>query len=682
MCSNRYITIQRADHDIMVDETCEPIRRPDVSARRCLRKTLVEQCVKCALSERLAPSWDPKTRALLRDAIERQVRSTSEITVRGSLLVNEVLLQCLRHDKPLPSFSQAFFNACFLQGLKTSTRESKSDFSVVRDVFENEFYDYPFIQRTRGDCQAITIAAARYGTNFKTSLLHSFLGRQKAFISTWLIYQKKQKQEEHDRRVREMKKKLHQEDAAEQEIQRECETHKTALRRWKDLSAFDIQCAVNGWGNRAKSTRKRKRNDSGQQEETAPAEVKAFIEQERALLQNPTEFQITDWTNVGMLLRYLFHILEFYREHQVGSGFSLAPVCKIKRHFMTVDTTVLYELLKNVAAEAGSACPTWLARLRQVSLKALFKNPQLVDAMWRDTFDLDGLRRRRTFGRQIDTDGVSMVAHFHVTCRQKKNHAKRVRQRRQRQASSSSRVIAIDPGRSNLVTALDSSTSKTKTLTRRDYYHRSGIKRANAKVAAWELEVLGVGAILARTAIRTTSARLAYEYRQVVIRNYDRLWRLRTERKRAKLALSCYAGKQRVLDSFFARLAEGKGTPIVAYGASTFHPTGKGEQSVPVKRVLQVCRRHLRTELVNEHLTTKVHHACQGRLNPVSQTSSRIAIRGLCWCQTCSKFVSRDGNAARNIMRVYRALALGTARPHDLRFGQPKQPMQLMCIVR
>jgi hypothetical protein len=198
----------------------------------------------------------------------------------------------------------------------------------------------------------------------------------------------------------------------------------------------------------------------------------------------------------------------------------------------------------------------------------------------------------------------------------------------------------------------------------------------------------GLRDCVTKTSIRTSSARLAYEYRQVLVRNYDRLWELRTEHKRAKSALTVYAGKQQALDRFFAQLGaagRGQGTdkskPIIAYGAATFHPTGKGEASVPVKRVLRVCQRHFPTTLVNEHLTTKVHHAYHHRLNPVSRVSERAAIRGLCWCQTCSKFVSRDGNAARNILRVYRAMALGAPRPHDLRFGQPRQNMQVLPRV-
>ena len=153
---------------------------------------------------------------------------------------------------------------------------------------------------------------------------------------------------------------------------------------------------------------------------------------------------------------------------------------------MTIDTTVLYELLKNVATEAGLACPEWLATFKEVPLKSFIKDAALVDAAWRATFGLDGLRRQRTFSRQIDTDGVSMVVHFHVAKRQRHKHSKRLRQRHTaRQASA--RVIAIDPGRSNLVTALDSATSRITTLTRREYYQRAGITKANAKVSHWDL---------------------------------------------------------------------------------------------------------------------------------------------------------------------------------------------------
>jgi len=40
------------------------------------------------------------------------------------------------------------------------------------------------------------------------------------------------------------------------------------------------------------------------------------------------------------------------------------------------------------------------------------------------------------------------------------------------------------------------------------------------------------------------------------------------------------------------------------------------------------------------------------------------AIRGLCWCEeTREQFVSRDGDWARNILRVYRSMVRGKLVP-------------------
>jgi len=690
-------------------------KRPDVTARHNLRKTLVEQCVKCSLPGRLAPDWPPILRAILIDNLERQIRSTSEIIVRGSLLVNDVLHHCLRLHLPMPALTQSFFNACFLQGLKKTSKVSKSDFTIVKDVFENEFHEYPFIERTRGDTQAITIVAARYGTNLKTSVKQSFLTRQKAFVRFWLQYHGLESEE---------------------------------------VSAYHVQCLINGWV-RPPVQRKRKRKIDGEGDsQEIPPEVLAFVKQERQLLDNPGDFAITDRTSVEcLLLPYLYHILEFYRvygdsaatrSNNVGPvlcsvverrtfpvapwelphsssirgslvtttiaiptptlmevdeeggeevkgktalprassrGFSIAPVCKIKRHFMTIDTTVLFELLKNVAAEADpKLCPDWLAALGKMSIVEFRKkeNEYLQKTAWDATFNIDGLRKRRTFGRQIDTDGVSMTVHFSVTKRKRARHQKRI----QRQPDTYKRIVAIDPGRVNLVTALDSSTHKIRTLTRKEYYSNARINRLNKMTSLWEIPLRGVVSALSKTCIRTSSPSLTYAYRQVIVRNYDFLWGLRFQKKRAREALVCYAGKQRVMDTFFSSFTtRGEEKPVIAYGASSFRPTGKGEISVPVKGVLKACRKHYRTQLVNEYLTTKVHHACGHRLNPIASRMAGPpvrAIRGLCWCNTCTKFVSRDGNAARNILRVFKTDVRGQDRPHDLRYGQRRQVTQTL----
>lgn len=49
------------------------------------------------------------------------------------------------------------------------------------------------------------------------------------------------------------------------------------------------------------------------------------------------------------------------------------------------------------------------------------------------------------------------------------------------------RIVAINPGRVNLVTALDSQTGKINTLTRRVFYVKGRIKECNRKVGSWEV---------------------------------------------------------------------------------------------------------------------------------------------------------------------------------------------------
>jgi hypothetical protein len=100
------------------------------------------------------------------------------------------------------------------------------------------------------------------------------------------------------------------------------------------------------------------------------------------------------------------------------------------------------------------------------------------------------------------------------------------------------------------------------------------------------------------------------------------LWDLRCKKKRALEKLVRYAGKQKVLDSFFAGLTGPGQKPVIAYGAASFHHPGRGEMRVLVKGVLEVCCKHSRTVLVNEHLTTKVHYACGQRLNPLARRSA------------------------------------------------------------
>ena len=47
------------------------------------------------------------------------------------------------------------------------------------------------------------------------------------------------------------------------------------------------------------------------------------------------------------VVHYFYHILQYKDNFPDMRGFTLAPINKIKRHFITIDTTILYEMMKN-----------------------------------------------------------------------------------------------------------------------------------------------------------------------------------------------------------------------------------------------------------------------------------------------------------------------------------------------
>ena len=88
----------------------------------------------------------------------------------------------------------------------------------------------------------------------------------------------------------------------------------------------------------------------------------------------------------------------------------------------------------------------------------------------------------------------------------------------------------------------------------------------------------------------------------------------------------------------------------------------KGELAVPVKKVLDVCRKYFTTILVDEYLTTKRHSKCHLDMHPVrtctmDREETRVernkrTVRGLYYCGRCKIFVDRDRDACRCIMEA------------------------------
>ena len=285
-------------------------------------------------------------------------------------------------------------------------------------------------------------------------------------------------------------------------------------------------------------------------------------------------------------------------------------------------------------------------------IEAAIDTNDMNDDIWKIIFNYDGLRRRRKFSHQVETDGEKICFHFQVN-KKKHNKGKR-RCRNKKKKNTNKRVISIDPGRSNLITAYDEEKKCFYRLTRRQYYRASGMKKRTKRANIRNLEMKGVYEAMSRTSTRSIHDKDWFEYQMLITRHYDKLWEFKTRRVWRKDAFRVACLKQKCLDTFFNKFkVKGRPEPMVVYGAATFNPTGKGELAVPVKYVYKKCCEKYMTEKEDEKYTTLMHHKCKGMTKGVMIEGREI--NGLRWCETCRELVSRDRNASVNIEKAWRS---------------------------
>ena len=577
----------------MEEHICQ---RQDVRERKMRQKSLINTTVKASLPGRLGTLWSEEGRKQLELELDRWIESTSQITYRLAFIWNRLILFCFKNNQP--DICDALFTGMAKSGMKKTAKASKKGFTqLVDDFVENEFLDFPTIRRPRGDCQAITIAALRYKTNFINSCIFPFLRRQKSFVQLW------------------------------------CK-----INNIKDSEG--VLWAINGW----KSTKKK-----------APPQAIRFIAQERKLLQNPKNLTEQSLKILGpkVILKYYYHILSYYNKVKMGNKFTLAPTCRIKSHFLTFDSTVLYELLKNVRAV--------LPREAVPEIIHQCSSPKdVTDEVWKSVFNFEGLRRKRQFHHQVDTDGVSVCFHFTYTSHKKAQKRKQKTYARKQQHNDRDTFnVAVDPGRVNIAEVFDSRRNTFCRLTRKQYYQESGMTQRFQRKVRRMIDVQHIHKLLCQA--RSISDLDWYKHQMYVSKYWEKLWRYHTNKADRRDAFRVYGLKQKCLDRFLNKLIYNGQVPRVAYGGASINPTGKGELTVPVKFVYKKFCQRFPTALINEECTTIKHSKCQKTTCKVSSSLLGI-IRGLRWCPTCRELVSRDKNACINIL----VAANSTERPQYL----------------
>lgn len=408
---------------------------------------------------------------------------------------------------------------------------------------------------------------------------------------------------------------------------------KNHIRLWCKINHIDpshiyrILCEINGWSLSPSS----RSHDI----ELSPME-KDFIDCHREYLNHPTNLHTYYLEkNIDGVLKYYYSILDFYTKNKIGKKFTLVPISKIKAHHIRIDAITLFNILKKINYNVDDAS-------KRV-------NKDTMQAEWRQIFDIDRFEtKNRKFDYGVMTDGIAISLLF------TKNKKQQVSSENQKQLNQ--RLISIDPGRSNLITAYDWSNKKTYTLTGKQYYKEAGMTKRFKETQKYDMEVAHIIRKLSLNPIKSIVETDIYGYTQTIIRNYDKLWQHYTEKKRRRWDFTVFSRKQKVFSTFFKKFQNGDKTPVtVAYGAASFGCNGKGELSVPVKNIANECTKRFQTHFVDEYNTTKMCSDCHHKTHEVGykkridEKKCHGKIRGLRWCPICRKLLNRDVNAAKNI---------------------------------
>ena len=398
-------------------------------------------------------------------------------------------------------------------------------------------------------------------------------------------------------------------------------------------SCFALLCTINNW------TAKVLDNPSD--------EVREFIAQQKELLGLGKARMSPEWLKrAPNLLRCQFQMLQFFEARNMRT-FSLAPIMGIRNHFITIDSGALFSMMKGLV---------------QCDRDAFYKDR---DVHFRRVFKIKA--KKGKFTCLVETDGISVCFHFRAPKSDGVPAAA---------PPADARVIAIDPGRVNMIFGVEEMSDgkfKTHRLTRKQYRHKSHIQRNDEKIERWNTAVQAELAQLSLVTPKTASLAKFNEFLRVHLQVHEALWDQFGKHKYGLLRMDNYIHKTKAVDKFLNSLVDpaDRRPVVIAYGAAKISPTGRGEVSVPTTSLAHKCMKKFCTVLVDEFRTSKCCRRCKEELCVLKREADGAAreIRGLRCCRSsnCRKthyLVSRDLNAALNILDCYVA---GENRPGHLR---------------
>ena len=573
-------------------------KRPDKAAKILLRKTHQETVVKSCLIKYIQGNDEVKTK--VKAAISDRVMAFSRRTNLASLALLTILKELFAGKQTatdiltveIPDMTdQTFIRQLFLGAAKGATKPNAMVISLQSRfprLFEN-------ISRYSADSNIYSAGGTKYITNLKNSLWMNFLPRVIGFTKR---FQQVQGLSDEERR--------------------------------------SVLYLIMGW-NVATS-------NIGSIFPMRKSVFDAVVEHKKVLGLEPDFLISKEWIedkeNLLSFLRY-YVLLNIYYENNDLPTFTLIPVSKVKRHFITIDSFALYGIMKDLEL-VGCNDKVFIA---------------LKMDHWKSFLKVDRLQKcQKSFTGTIETDGVSLCTHF---MKPKPTTEAGSSDALYRYDAKKDRVIGFDPGRVNIfygAEKLEDGTIKKYVLTRKQYYTDMGAIKARKTTETWNMTLKNVLIRMSFVSSKGVDLQNHVQYLNRYFENYDAMWNEYTKERWSRQRMSLYAGKQRVFDRFFNAIkdTDSEKRVVIAYGAASFDPGGKGELSVPTTKAFTETNRRYKTVMVDEFRTSKICYSNDSVLQLVaSKKDPKKGLRGLLWCGSTNNnfFIDRDLNAALNIRR-------------------------------
>ena len=576
----------------------EAKKRPDRAIKLKARRILQETIVKCSLKK----SLQGNDKQNIIDSINNRMKICSYRTFWASVGINLLIREAIDQHEDLTKVQfPEFWDQTFVRQMMLGTDDAHKKIHCIEDLHKRHPKLLKRHERHLGDRNIYSSAAMKLSTNIKNHLRVNF-----------------------DRTIR---KYLYNASGLKKE---------EALNVLIDILGFKI----------------RNKNEVGKERVKEVKRVTSLLRDilglEEGISVNKQWIKKDD--NLQRILR-LFIMTNRALEDKDQKLISILPICRIKSHFITIDTSSMMGILQELG---------------------IIKNSKSVleDELWNSIININHVKgKNKTFTGTIDTDGLVVNIHFQrpkmtTDKSDKKNDFQH------------KRVIGVDPGRTNIFTMAEidrnNGSIKKYKLTRNQYYSKSGMFKARKETAKWNLGVKSDLEKMSRNSPKSIYLSKFLMYINTVTNVQKRLWKEYLKKRWRRQRFRLYSGKKRT----FAKFLNSLGPPndiVLAFGNAKFAPGGKGEISVPTSRAFKECSSRFKIEIVDEFRTSKINYRDDQILEIVATNNKRInQIRGLLWCRSSDntnpskgKFVDRDINAALNIRRCIQSRPLILTRSKD-----------------